>query len=168
MHAIDLVRTDIATLKQARLWAPFIALILTFGMARAVALNPAQPIRLDGMELYFGIIPAEIVRGHASEHEERRMHGGVPRGKMHHLVISVFDSKTRARMTDVTLTASVTEAGMAMQRKPLESMSFGGAVSYGNYFAMPNQGPYEIEVKVQRPGGDNKAAIARFKYWHPR
>ena len=150
-----------------RTGAVLIALGLTFSMAQAAALNPVQPIRLDGMDLFFGIIPAEIVRGHPSDHEERSMHGGVPRGKMHHLVISVFDTKTSARITDATLTGSVTEPGMAIQRKPLESMSFGGAVSYGNYFAMPNQGPYEIVVNVQRPG-DGKMATARFKYWHPR
>ena len=40
-------------------------------------------------------------------------------------------------------------------------------MSYGNYFAMPNQGPYEIVVNVQRPG-DSKMATARFQYWHPR
>lgn len=167
MHLLGLVRADINALKRVRIWVPIIALSLTFGMARAAALNPVQPIRLDGMELFFGIIPAEIVRGHPSDHEERSMHGGVPRGKgVHHLVISVFDSKTRARITDATLTGSVTEPGMAIQRKPLESMSFGGAVSYGNYFAMPNQGPYEIVVNVQRT--DGKKATARFQYWHPR
>jgi len=159
--------TAIHALKRARTGVLLIALSLTFGMARAAALNPVQPIRLDGMELFFGIIPAEIVRGHPRDHEERSMHGGVPLGKgVHHLVISVFDSKTRARITDATLTGSVTEPGMAIQRKPLESMSFGGAVSYGNYFAMPNQGPYEIVVSVQRT--DGKKAAARFQYWHPR
>lgn len=159
--------TALNALKRLRTWAVLIALGLTFGMARAAALNPVQPIRLEGMELFFGVIPAEIVRGHPSDHEERSMHGGVPRGKMHHLVISVFDSKTRARITNATLTGSVTEPGMAIQRKPLESMSFGGAVSYGNYFGMPNQGPYEIVVNVQRPGNSG-TATTRFKYWHPR
>ena len=147
--------------------AALVVLGLTFGMARAAAVNPDQPIRLDGMELFFGIIPAEILRGHPSDHEERSMHGGVPRGKVHHLVISVFDTKTRARITDATITGNITELGMTTQHKKLEAMSFGGAVSYGHYFAMPNQGPYEIVVNVQRPG-DSKTATARFQYWHPR
>ncbi len=158
----------IAALKRARTLAVLIVIGLMFGMARAAAVNPAQPIRLDGMELFFGIIPAEILRGHPSDHEERSMHGGVPRGKgVHHLVISVFDTKTRARITDATITGSITELGMATQHKTLEAMSFGGAVSYGNYFAMPNQGPYEIVVNVRRPG-NGRAATARFQYWHPR
>ena len=94
------------------------------------------------------------------------MHDGVPRGKgVHHLTISVFDARTRARITDAAVTGSV-EVGRATQNRKLEAMSFGGTGSYGNYFAMPNQGPYEIVVNVRRPGG--RTAPARFQYWHPR
>ena len=61
------------------------------------------------MELFFGLIPAEILRGHPSDHEERSMHGGVPRGKgVYHLIVSVFDAKTITRITDAVITASVT------------------------------------------------------------
>jgi hypothetical protein len=158
----------IAALKRARTLAVLIALGLTFGVARAAGGNPDQPIRLDGMELFFGIIPAEILRGHPTDHEEQSMHGGVPQGKgVHHLIVSVFDAKTRARITGAVVTGSITELGMATQTHKLEAMSFGGAVSYGNYFAMPNQGPYEIVVNVRRPG-DSKTSTARFQYWHPR
>ncbi len=145
-----------------------VVLGLTVGVARAAEINPEQPIRLDGLELFFGLIPAEILRGHPLEHEEQTMHGGVPRGKwVHHLIISVFDARTRARITDAAVTGSVTEVGRATQNRKLEAMSFGGTGSYGNYFAMPNQGPYEIVVNVRRPG-NGKAATARFQYWHPR
>ena len=60
----------IAALKRARIWAVLVAVGFTFGMAQAAALNPDQPIQLDGMELFFGLIPAEILRGHPSDHEE--------------------------------------------------------------------------------------------------
>ena len=83
------------------------------------------------------------------------------------MIISVFDARTRARITDAPVTGSITELGMATQHRKLEAMSFGGTVSYGNYFAMPNQGPYEIVVNVRRPT-DGKTATARFQYWHPR
>jgi len=148
--------------------AVLVALGPTFGVARAAGVNPEQPIRLDGMELFFGFVPAEILRGHPTDHEEQSMHGGVARGKgAHHLIVSVFDAKTRARITDAVVTSGITELGMATQTHKLEAMSFGGAVSYDNYYAMPNQGPYEIVVNVRRPG-DGKTATARFQYWHPR
>ncbi len=156
-----------AALKRARALAVLIALGLTFGMARAAGVNPDQPIRLNGIELFFGIIPAEILRGYPSDREERSMHGGVPHGKgAHHLIITVFDAKTRARIRNAAVTASITEIGMATQTNRLEPMSFGGAVSYGNYFAMSNQGPYEIVVNVRRPS-DSKTSTARFQYRLP-
>jgi len=152
----------------ARTLAVLVALGLAFRMAQAAEVNPDQPIQLDGMELFFGLIPAEILRGHPREHEEQTMHGGVPRGKgAHHLIISVFDAKTRTRITDAVVTSSVTAAGIATQSQKLEVMSLGGAVSYGNYSAMPIQGPYEIVVNVRRPS-DGKTATARFQYRHPR
>ena len=158
----------IAALKPARTLAVLIALGFTFAMAQAAALNPDQPIQLDGMELFFGLIPAEILRGHPSDHEERSMHGGVPRGKgVYHLIVFVFDAKTTTRITDAVITGSVTEAGMATQYQKLEAMTFGGNVAYGNYFAMSNPGPYEIVVNVRRRG-NLKTATARFQYWHPR
>ncbi len=152
-----------------RIWgfALVVVTALTVGLAPAAGVND-QPIRLDGLELFFGIVPAEILRGHPSDHEERIMHGGVPRGKgVHHLIVSVFDAKTQSRIVDGMVTASVTEVGMATQSRTLEAMAFGGNVSYGNYFAMPNQGPYDIVVNVRQPS-DGKAVTMRFPYWHPR
>ncbi len=151
-----------------QLMVALFVLAFTFGAARAADLNPEQPIRFDGLEIFFGFIPAEILRGHPREHEEQTMHGGVPRGKgVHHLLVAVFDAKTRARIADAVITGSVTKVGMATQNQKLEAMSFGGAVSYGNYFAMSDQGPYDIVVNVRRPG-DSKTATAHFQYWHPR
>jgi len=159
---------EFASLQRARALAALFVLGLTFGAGHAAALNPDQPIRLDGMELFFGIVPAEILRDHPREHEEQTMHGGVPgRRGVHHLTISVFDARTRARITDAAVTGSVTEVGTATQNQKLEAMSFGGTVSYGNYFSMPGQGPYDIVVNVRR-SSDGRAATARFQYWHPR
>ena len=167
---------EIAALRFGRLaWviagqlvAVVVMLALAFSVARAAGANPEQPIRFDGLELFFGLVPAEILRGHPIGHEEQTMHGGVPRGTgVRHLIVSVFDAKTRTRITNATVAGSVTQAGMATQNRKLEAMTFGGAMSYGNYFSMPDQGPYEIVVNVRRPG-NSKAATARFQYWHSR
>ncbi len=86
---------------------------------------------------------------------------------MPHLLVSVCDAKTRARIIDAVIAGTVTKAGMATQNQKLAAMAFSGAVSYGNYFAMPGQEPYEIVVSVRRPG-DRKTAPARFQYRHSR
>lgn len=157
----------IRLLTRARTGAMLTALVLSLVTARAAAVNPVQPLKLDGMELFFGIIPADKIGALSGGTQERSMHGGVPRGNgVHHLDVSLFDSKTRARIVDATLTGSVAEPGLATQSKSLEPSSFAGATSYGNYFAMPSQGPYEIVVNVQRPGSGTVSA--RFQYSHPR
>lgn len=132
------------------------------------SIDSGQSIRLDGMVLYYGIVPAEILRDHPFEHEEQTMHANVSKGKgTHHLVISIIDEKTRKRITNAVVTASVGELGMSAQTRKMEVMSFGSAATYGNFFAMPKPGPYEIVVNVRRPI-DSKAATARFQYQHPR
>lgn len=84
-----------------------------------------------------------------------------------HLIVSLFDAKTKTRITDAVFTASVIKVGMEIQNRKLEAMSFGGNVSYGNVFAMSEQGSYEIVVSVRRPG-NGKTATTRFQYWRQR
>lgn len=133
----------------------------------AAAFNSSQSIRLDGMVLYYGIVPAEILRDHPLGHEERTMHADASQDKAtHHLVISIFDEKTRKRVTDAVVTASVGELGMSVQNRKLEMMSLGSAVTYGNFFEMPKPGRYEIVVNVRRLS-DIKAATVRFEYRNP-
>lgn len=123
---------------------------------------------MKGMELYYGVVPAEMLLDHPRLHEEQVMHKGVPGEKgTHHLVISVFDTKTRTRITDATITGSATEPGRSTAWKPLETMAFGDSVSYGNYFDMPNPGPYDMAVKVRRPRS-SEPVVARFRYRHPQ
>lgn len=95
MHSLDCVKTNLPTLKRP---------VLRSTWRERRLLTPLSLYGWRAWNSFFGIIPAEIVRGHASDHEERKMHGGVPLGKgVHHLVIAVFDSKTQARITDATL-----------------------------------------------------------------
>lgn len=130
--------------------------------------NSSQPIQTKGMDVYYGVVPAQLLLDHPSGHEEQRMHKGVPVNKgTHHLVVAVFDSRTRARITDASITGSATEPGQPTLPKPMQAMAFGDAVSYGNYFDMPNPGPYEMVVKISRPGS-HEPAVARFLYRHPQ
>ena len=137
-------------------------------MLQASAAELGQPLRADGMELFYGVMPAAIIRGHPNEHSERKMHGGVPRGSgQHHLIVSLFNVKTSQRIEDATVTASVSEAGLTPQRKPLDTMELAGTRTYGNYFSMSGPGPYRIEVDIRRHG-DAKPAKAVITYSHPR
>jgi hypothetical protein len=117
---------------------------------------------VDGVAIYFGIVPAELVRGHPREHPEGEMHGGAPVGE-NHLMIALFDDKTGRRIVGAEVTARITGDGGLNVRKKLESMVMAGAASFGNYFYMPGAGPYRIEIEVRVPGRV-KPVIATFTW----
>jgi hypothetical protein len=128
----------------------------------------AQPVKANGLEIFYGVIPAEVILGHPADHEERKMHGGPPTGPgQHHLIVSLFDARTGQRVTDAKIVGTVSERGLAPQRKPLESMTFAGTITYGNYFRMPPPGPYRIEVEIRRSGSTGPVKTS-FEYSHPR
>ena len=106
---------------------------------------------VDGVAVYFGIVPAELVRGHPPEHPEGQMHGGVPVGE-NHIMVALFDDKTGERITRAEITATITGPGNFKAEKKLEPMIIAGAASYGNYFAMPGSGPYRIALRIRMPG----------------
>ena len=142
-----------------------IAMLWAATMAHA---QPAQPVRIGGMEMFHGVIPAEIILGHPQGHAERQMHGGVPKGAgQHHLLVSLFDSKSGQRIANAAVIAKVTEIGLGSQEKPLELMPFGGAITYGNYFRMSSPGPYRVDIEIRRPGLSVPVKTT-FEYRHPR
>lgn len=127
------------------------------GVLAAVAVvvladHSSQHKVMDGVEIYVGIVPAEMVQGHPKEHPESEMHGGIPAGKYrYHVVVSLFDQASGKRITGAEVKAKVGEPGYTGPQKHLESMLINGSVSYGNYFIL---GPasYRIEMEIRRPG----------------
>ncbi|MFQ5755892.1 MAG: hypothetical protein ACE5H7_07315 [Acidiferrobacterales bacterium] len=108
---------------------------------------------VDGVAIYFGIIAAEIIRGHSKEHAERKMHGGIPAGAhKDHLIIALFDRVTGKRITDAQVTVTVREIGLAGETKKLEPMEIADTITYGNYFDMPSRDTYRILIRIRRPG----------------
>jgi len=104
-------------------------------------------------EIYLGIVSAVAIRDqYPKGSPESSMHGGAPTGKgYYHLNISLFDSKTRAAITDAQVEASVREA-TGGETKKLELVALGNMKSYGHYFRMTSKNPYTISVKITRPG----------------
>lgn len=152
-----------------------IAQFLRFGTALAFVLTSMQAWSADisqhktvgGIDVYYGVVPAEVVRGHAKEHGAEPMHGksSLSRGT-HHLVVTLFDAKTAQRIADAKVTATVTPLGLSPEKKSLDVMKINDAVSYGNYFGMPpSDTPYKIELSIQRPGA-HSAVTANFEYRH--
>ena len=138
------------------------AIVYMFNPGRAPAKGPstelpAAPDRnhkiVGGTEIYLGIVSAESIRAqYPKGSPESSMHGGVPSGKgYYHLNISLFDSKTRAAISDAQVEASVREP-TGGETKKLELVTLNNMKSYGNYFRMTSKNPYTITVRIRRPG----------------
>jgi hypothetical protein len=117
---------------------------------------------VGSIDIYIGLIPAEVIRGRGSN-EERRMHGGAPSGgKGYHFVVALFDLESGDRITDAKVTGRVTVPGRAVIENPLESMKVADAVTFGNYFVLSDQTLNRISVQVQRVG--KNPVNAEFQY----
>lgn len=130
----------------------FVGLIAAFLLLAATTARPAGYEQVvDGVAVYFGLMPAEIVRGHPREHPESEMHGGAAAGE-NHILIALFDDKTGARITHAEVTATITGPGNFKAEKKLDPMKIAGAMSFGNYFYMTGPGPYRIALRIRIPG----------------
>lgn len=126
----------------------------------------SQTLTADGLEIHYGVVPAAVVDAHRKDDAERTMHRGVPRrAGQHHLTVALFDARTHGRIEQAEVWATVTELGLAPNRKKLEPMRLAGEMSYGNYFSMAAPGPYRIRLEVAWSRG---RVSKEFEYSHPR
>lgn len=117
--------------------------------------------RVDhGIAIYYGTIPAEMLRGHPSEHPEATMHGGIPSSPhAYHVMVALFDASSLQRITDADVTANVAEIGLAGEEKKLEKFTIADAVTYGNYFEMRPKTRYRVSITVKTPSSRSAAHV---------
>ena len=120
----------------------------------------------DGIGIYLGLIPTDLIAVHPLEHTEDAMRGGIPLGEHHHhVMVALFEGKTSERITDAEVKASVREVGLAGRTKELEPMTIAGALTYGNFFELRSRTRYLISIQVRRPGSP-RVIETRFEYDH--
>lgn len=109
---------------------------------------------IDTTEIYLGVKSAESIRAeHPRDDAESRMHGGIPSGKdYYHVNVSLFDTKTKAEITDAQVSVRVADPVMGGETKKLDLLAVNNAISFGNYFRIPGTSPYTITVQIRRPG----------------
>lgn len=126
-------------------------LILLSGLVHTAMAAPSGDSRVVGdVQIYMGILPAELVRGHPQGHTENSMHDGQPmaRGQFH-IVVALFDVRSGRRLTGADVSARVSEIGLAGSQKNLNPMEIAGTESYGNYFEMQGNGPFRISLTIR-------------------
>ncbi len=148
----------------------------------AAAADSERHQRVDGMDVYLGVMPSQMIMEHP------RMQGVVilPQGQKltlpgqphihsmvpasthrYHVLVALFDSASGKRITDAKVVATVTTPGLAAKEQKLEPLHMEGAVSYGYHFLMPGPGQYKILIDIQRPGAERPARV-NFIYTRPR
>lgn len=133
-------------------FARFGLLAVLLGVALSVsAAERSYRQVVDGVAIYFGVMPAQLVRGHPPGHPEGQMHGGAPVGE-NHIMVALFNAQSGERVTGAEIDATITGPDRFKAEKKLEPMAIAGAASFGNYFYMPGAGPYRIRLSIRLPG----------------
>ena len=141
------------------------ALLLVFAGA-AYGQTSSDYAVVDGVTIYYAVLPAEMLRGFPPGSDEVQMHGGVPGGKhVHHVQIALFDAVTSVRITDARVTATVAEVGLSSEELILKPFLVGDALTYGGYFEFQKRELYKIDVRAALPDG-GRVIEKTFNYRH--
>jgi hypothetical protein len=123
---------------------------------------------VNGMAVYLGVVPAEVVRGHPRGHPEQAMHGGVPKGPhQYHVVVAIFDSASGARISNTAVTAQISGLGLAGTKQKLDPMVIANTITYGGFFNLPGRDVYTIRLTIEGSGAAPVRTV-EFKYDHRR
>lgn len=138
----------------------FCLLVVPATQASEPKANPRFQVK-DGMAIYLGLLPAEMIQGHVAN----KMHGGIPSGTYrYHVSIALFNDQTGERINNAKVLVRINNRiGVGPDAfKELEGMEMNGQFMHGNYFILKTAGPYRVDVKVLR--GDNKPVQVTFNY----
>ena len=84
-----------------------LAVMLGFFASSVMAEDTDLHQVVDGIAIYFGVLPAEMIRGHPKAHPESQMHGGIPTDLRYHLTVAIFDDTSSDRITNADVTVKV-------------------------------------------------------------
>lgn len=148
------------------LWLAVLTLLLVFTAAHAEV--PIQPLRKDGLLIYYGVLPAELVAPRDLDVPGTHMKPSSARGAgAHHIVIALFDAATGKRLPHATVLARVEPLGGAAKEKTLEPMQIAGTLTFGNFFRMDADTPYVIHLRIRRDDGHSPDVEVALPYRHP-
>ena len=120
----------------------------------------------NGLGVYLGVVPAEMVKGPPPHSAEQTMRGTIPRGTHEfHVVAAIFDATSRARVSDARVTAQVSGLGLSGTEKTLEPMGIAGTTTYGGFFDLPATDLYSVRLTIERPL-TGQPVVVDFKYDH--
>jgi hypothetical protein len=132
-----------------RIAAQCCAVALMCLMSASAFAQQQERMERQGVLLHWGLMSAEGLPQQIVE-----VHGGKPvnGGKVHHLVLALFDAKTGQRIDNAIIRAQLSEPGIVDgPAKYVPLMTMKDEASYGQVFGMVRDGPYRFKVKVKLP-----------------
>lgn len=117
-------------------------------------------------QAYLGVVPVFMLKKQPYLIDrDVHLHGGLEKQDpaAQHIMVSVFRKSDKQRVLDATLIATVKARkllGGIEIVKPLEKMVSGGAVTYGNYFMLPEKGEYKIDVEIYEPNKNGSETVS--------
>jgi hypothetical protein len=137
------------------------AIVLLGSVLAALPAAAQQAKPVAGMTVNLGIMPAAVAL-RADGH--RDAHPANPPSGSQHLLITLDDEKSRARIADAEVSVEVTDPRGRVETKPLLHTKGGGLPDYSELFIFGWSGEYKVRVVIERPGA---AAIeTRFTVHH--
>jgi len=138
--------------KGGAFWRQRAVMIVLLAVSSAVSADHVVGHASIGrIDIYLGVLPAEMLRGHPRAHPESMMHGGAPESAFHHVSVALFDRTTGRRILGARVEAQVSGENYSGPRKVLEPMQAEGARLYGNYFAFGGAAAHNVRVWVMLP-----------------
>jgi hypothetical protein len=146
---------------------PALVLLAALGLPADAGGQEDSVRTADGLVVYLGVLPAAMIQGYPADHPEGAMHGGVPRGRdAYHVTVAVFDTASGERVESATVEARVAAQGMVGTTRQLEPMLIADTVTFGSYFTLRGEGPFDIEVTITRAGTGAPVTV-QFSHPHP-
>ena len=121
----------------------------------------------DGLTVYVGVVPAEIVKGPPTHvllskgpHEYQII------SKSPHeydIVAAIFDATSGERVSDGVVTAEVSGLGLSGSKTQLEPMQIAGTTAYGGFFDLPGSDLYIVKLTVRARRGETGCAAIQVR-----
>lgn len=129
------------------------AAALSWAYPGSSAAQPEGSRTVGGLSVYLGVLPAAMVQRQPMSGPGMPKHGGAPPGAhVYHVTVAVFDAENGQRLENLDVRARVSGVGLSGPEKVLLPMTIADTVTYGNYFILPPNDTYRIQVEIRRPG----------------
>ena len=117
--------------------------------------------------VYLAVMPAEVIKGPLPPETAGGSLNRPPAARdTHHVMVSIFDSRSGLRISGWQVEARVAALGFSGKKRVLEPISIGGATVYGNTFPMLGRGPFRVDVEFGARYGPHKQQTT-FYFAHP-